>query len=170
MGDSIIRRAQSNIQCTPRVRWNGRGGARLCDLTELLAGLAGSGPPPGLIIVHLGTNDLVAVDLYGIRQSVRIFMEECCAHFPGARLIWSDILPRACYFGALSQSKLEMKRRSVNKWARSVSRRMGVAVLHHPQFKWSIFHLFRFDGVHLSPEGSDLFRMNVQTCITNCYG
>ena len=135
VGDSVICRAQRSLQCTPRVCWNGRGGACLGDLTELLADLAGSGPSPGLI-VHLGTNELVAVDSYSIRQSVRIFMDECCANFPGARLVWSDILLQACYFGVLSQSKLEMKHRSVNKWARSVSRRMGVAVLHHPQFQW----------------------------------
>ena len=101
VGDSIICRARRSLQCTLRVHWNGRGGACLGDLTELLADLAGSGPSPGLI-VHLGTNELVAVDSYSIRQSVRIFMDECCANFPGARLVWSDILLRACYFGALS--------------------------------------------------------------------
>ncbi len=98
------------------MRWNGKGGAHLSDANPLLSDLAMSGPPPGLIIVHLGTNDLVQLDAFCLRQSVRIFMSECSVQFPRAHLVWSDILPRACYFGALSQSKLEMKRRSINKY------------------------------------------------------
>ncbi len=169
MGDSIVRRAQFDIRCKPRVRWNGRGGARLRDLPNLLSYLSSSGPPPGLIIVHLGTNDLVPLGSFFVREAVRIFIEHCCANFPGARLIWSDIFPRACFFGALSQSKLEMKRRSINKWARSVSRRTGVSILHHPQFQWSFCHLFSFDGVHPSPEGLDIVWNNTHTCINSCY-
>ena len=169
VGDSIIRRAQHSLQCYPLVRWNGKGGARLNDLTGLLSELAVSGPPPGLIIVHIGTNDLVPLDAFCIRQSLRIFMEECCARFPGAQLVWSDILPRACFFGAFSQAKMEMKRRSINKWARKVGRRIGVAVLNHLQFKWSLFHLFRYDGVHLSQVGLELFRKNLLDCITGYF-
>ena len=53
---------------------------------------------------------------------------------------------------------MEMKRRSINKWVRSFSRRIGASVLHHPQFKWSAFTLFRFDAVHLSTAGNEYFR------------
>ena len=149
----------------PRVRWNGKGGARLPDLTQLLADLASSGPPPRVIVVHLGTNDLGFADAFSLRQRIRIFMSECLANYPMAQVVWSDILPRACYFGALSPAKVEMKRRSTNNWSRSLGRRLGVGVLHHPQFRWSFFHLFLVDGVRLSREGLALFRQNFATCI-----
>ena len=93
----------------PRVRWNGKGGARLPDLIQLLADLAGSGPPPRVIVAHLGTNDLGFADAFSLRQRIRIFMSECLANYPMPQVVWSDILPRACYFGALSPAKVEMK-------------------------------------------------------------
>ena len=84
--------------------------------------------------------------------------------------MWSDVLPRPCFVGAISQPKMERKRRSTNRWARSLSCRMTmVKVLHHPQFMWSHFHLFDYDGVHLSCEGLGLLRQNLQACIESYY-
>ncbi len=166
----MVRRAERAYRdISPRVRWHGKGGAQLSDMNALLSVLAASGPPPGLIIIHLGTNDLVTLDAFCLRQGIRLFMSECLARFPAATVVWSDILPRACYFGAWSPSKIEKKRRLINKWSRSFGRRLGVGVLHHPQFKWSFFHLFRFDGVHLSAEGVSLFQQNFLECIQFFY-
>ena len=147
------------------VHWNGIGGAGLGDIPKLLDELEARWPSPELLIVHVGTNDLVHLDAFCFRQRIQVFMMECLSRFPRARLVWLDILPRACYFGAYSPSRVEMKRRSMNKWARSLSRRVGASVLHHPQFQWSQFHLFRYDGVHLSPEGKEFFRRNIRACI-----
>ena len=162
----MVRRAVHRIVGVgPRVRWNGKGGARLPDLIQLLADLASSGPPPRAIVVHLGTNDRGFANAFSLRQGIRIFMSECLANYPTARVVWSDILLRACYFGALSPAKVEMKRRSTNKWSLSLGHHLGVGILHHPQFRWSFFHLFLVDGVHLSREGLALFRQNLATCI-----
>ena len=56
----------------------------------------------------------------------------CLANYPMAQVVWSDILPRACYFGALSPAIVEMKGRSTNNWSRSLSRRLGVGVFASP--------------------------------------
>ena len=100
-----------------------------------------------------------------MRQRIALFMKECCDKYPWTKLVWSDILPRACYFGTINPSKLEMKRQAVNRWARSLSRRMGVSVLHHPQFRWSEFSLYRYDGVHLSHTGNMHFQSNLRDSI-----
>ena len=72
-------------------------------------------------------------DVCGMRQRIELFMRECTQFFPEARLVWSDILPRACYLEI--DMEMEMKRRAVNRWAWTISRRLGTAVLHHPQFQ-----------------------------------
>ena len=171
IGDSIVRRAATRLGCTPPVFWNGLGGARYGDITKLLSDLKVQRPrPPAMLIVHVGTNELVVTDFFSIRQRIAIFMHECREAYPEAKLVWSDILPRACYFGTTDPSKIEMKRRKANKWARSYGRRIGVSVLNHPQFAWSNFALFRYDGVHLSSTGNTLFQANLCDHIRAAFG
>ena len=143
--------------------WNGKSGACLNDLPDLLQNM--HGPPPSIIIVHLGTNDLGKVFFFSMRQRVVIFMQFCKSMYPNALLLWSEILPRAFYFGANPQEGMERQRRAVNRWARSRCGRMGAVNLSHKQFLWTNFSLFRRDGVHLSPEGNTIFRNNLLTAI-----
>ena len=100
-----------------------------------------------------------------MRQRISVFMGEIREAYPAARLVWSDILPRACYFGAKNPAKMETKRRAVDRWARSLRRRLAVSVLQHPQFAWLKFDLFRYVGVHLSSAGNSAFRFNIRDCI-----
>jgi lysophospholipase L1-like esterase len=158
-----VRWAKSDLDFPLHVSWLGKSGAHLCDLDALLEGI--SGPTPSIIIVHIGTNDLVDVDEFSIRQRIVLSMKKCVKFFPHTTIIWSDILPRLFYFGARSQLSLERKRRALNRWARSQGRRLGVSILHHPQFKWTETALYRFDGVHLSPTGNQVFLGNFRCAI-----
>lgn len=162
-----MRWAKSALDIPFRVSWHGKRGAGLCDLDALLESI--SGPTPSIIIVHIGTNDLVNVDEFSIRQRIVLSMKKCSMFFPHTTLIWSDILPRLFYFGARSQLSLERKRRALNRWARSQGRRLGVSILHHPQFKWSETALYRFDGVHLSPSGNRVFLGNFRDAIRSLF-
>ena len=165
IGDSIVRRAATMLGSGPPVHWNGRGEARYRDINQLLAELEAQCPRPAMLIVNVGTNDLGDTDFFCMRQRIALFMKERCDKYPWTKLVWSDILPCACYFGTINPSKLEMKRRAVNRWARSLSRRMGVSVLHHPQFRWSEFSLYRYDGVLLSNTGNMHFQLNLRDSI-----
>ncbi len=165
IGDSIIRRAAQHFDSGPIVRWNRCGGARYSDIHQLLDKLNARWLPPSLLIVHVGTNDLVDTDAFCLRQRIALLMQECRNRFPDAALVWSNMRPRACYFGAFDPKKMEMKRRSINRYATSFSRRIGATVLQHPQFHWSNITLFRFDGIHLSQVGNELFRGNLRACI-----
>ena len=166
VGDSIISHSSPQLVDWPQVRWNGLGGAQYSDVPKLLSQLAVRWPSPSLLIVHIGTNDLVGTDFFCMRQRIELFMRECNQFFPEARLVWSDILPRACYFGAINPARMEMKRRAINRWAWTISRRLDTAVLHHPQFRWCEFSLFRYDGVHLSQTGTAYFQANIPECIS----
>ena len=125
-----MRWAKNDLDIPFHVSWLGKSGAGLCDLDALLEGV--SGPTPSIIIVHIGTNDLVDVDEFSIRQRIALSMQRCIKCFPHTTVIWSDILPRLFYFGARSQLSLERKRCALNRWARSQGQQLGI--LHHPQF------------------------------------
>ncbi len=170
VGDSLIRWAQRRLDTFIPVLWRGRGGARLADWESLLAAMPANAPPPAVLILHLGTNDLMAIDVFSIRQSIDVFMGDIRARFPDTILVWSDILPRVFYFGARSQKSMEKQRRAINRWARTCSQRWGCHVLHHSQFAWSELSLYRFDGVHLSPADNNVFCNNLVSCINGLLG
>ena len=99
-----MRGAERALDVPLPVIWQGKSSAGLCEFNELLDGL--SGPTPSIIIVHLGTNDLVAVDEFSMRQRIALSMDRCLMQFPNTLLIWSDILPRVFYFGATIPAKI----------------------------------------------------------------
>ena len=162
VGDSIVRRARTQFHLPVNVLWNGKGGAGVCDISNLLTQLDAKGPPPTMLILHAGTNDLVAVDEFALRRRVSVLLSDCATRYPNAIVVWSDILPRVFYIGARSQPALERKRRTINRWVKSQSCHSKVFCLHHPQFVWSDVGLFRYDGVHLSPYGNHLFVDNIR--------
>lgn len=168
VGDSLIRWAQRSLAVgAVPVLWRGRGGARLSDLSSLLSSMPKNAPPPAVLIIHLGTNDLIAMDVYSIRQSILIFMGEIRAQFPTTVVFWSEILPRVFYFGAHSQKGMEQQRKKINRWMRTCCQRHGFTIVRHPQFKWMELSLYRFDGVHLSEAGNAMFCGNLAACINN---
>ena len=126
----------------------------MADLYDIRAELGKVLPPPAMLIIHLGSNDLVRLDEYALRQRVSVMLQDCATWCPTMTIVWSDILPRV-YFGAFLQLAVERKRRTINRWARSQCTKIPNALcLHHPQFQHSDFALFRYDGVHLSLRGN----------------
>ena len=161
VGDSIIRRAECEFPLPVNILWKGKGGAGVADAYDLRDELSAFGPPPNLLIVHLGTNDLVRIDEYA--QRIAVMLRDCLRWGPNMTIVWSAILPRVHYFGAHSQTALKRKRRTINRWARSQCSKLASALcLHHPQFQWSDLSLYKFDGVHLSPYGNQVFTANIQ--------
>ena len=112
------------------MRWNGRSGATISQVVSLVAGIVG--PPPSVIVLHIGTNDLLSVDAFCIWQRMLVQFTDIKALYLQARIAWSDILPRVFYFGTTAQASMDRKRRSINKWAKSSLRKVGGHVIHHP--------------------------------------
>ena len=125
------------------------------DLLPIL--MRRQGPDPSVLLLHIGTNDLVTTDEFCMRQRILLLLNSCTVRFPHTVLMWSAILPRVFYFGARSQSSLERKRKALNRWAKKQCAKLGAHFLPHPQFKWTETALYRYDGVHLSPLGNTAF-------------
>ena len=72
------------------------------DLHAFLVSLRNTQPrPPALLIIHLGTNDLVTRDEYGLGQKIAVLLRDYVAWFPTTWIVWSDILPQFFLFRGL---------------------------------------------------------------------
>ncbi|XP_045186469.1 uncharacterized protein LOC123544463 [Mercenaria mercenaria] len=93
----------------------GKVNLRLPDLTIAWWGVRGLGwtsfrnsietqvllsPPPKIIIIHLGGNDLASLSLIKMRRSIKGEIEYLREAFPDTVLIWVDILPRRVWRGS----------------------------------------------------------------------
>ena len=81
--------------------------------------------------------------------------------FPETCIIWSDILPRAAYRGAISNAKVEKSRKSLNNAMKLYMPRINGEVIHHKNIQWDAHHLYRRDGVHLNDMGNDVMLGNI---------
>ena len=134
MGDSLVRWATGDLKFDDNieVQWEGKSGAGLGDILTMLSGRKMA--DPSVLILHIGTNDLVCIDEFSMRQRILLLLNTCTRRFPQTCLVWSEILPRLFYFGANAQNALERKRKALNRWARKHCTKLGAHYLPHPCF------------------------------------
>lgn len=87
VGDSIVRWAAGKMHLPCHVIWKGKSGARIGDLESLLQSI--QGPPPSVIIFHIGTNDLTDVDEFCMRQRISVALQRFVVLFPNTKIVWS---------------------------------------------------------------------------------
>ena len=177
MGDSIIRWAAVHILekgppedpdfklglMVDSVCWKGRSGRRLAQFKEDFPFLcATSQHLPSVILIHLGTNDIVNTPVQEIQWTFQQAMSLIFKHVHNPFLIFSEILPRLYYKGAINQKKVEKTRKTLNRRIRALMGRCGGHVIRHPMFSQEQVHLFRKDGTHLTAEGNELFLKDVK--------
>ena len=136
MGDSLVRWATGDLKFDDNieVQWEGKSGAGLGDILMMLSGRKMA--DPSVLILHIGTNDLVHIDEFSMRQRILLLLNTCTRRFPQTCLVWSEILPRLFYFGANAQNALGRKRKALNRWARKHCTKLGAHYLPHPCFSW----------------------------------
>ena len=185
VGDSIIHwaahyllpwgEAALNLHLPHRVTWKGLRGAHLWDLPlfifeSLSRNHCGTCPwpcrhAPTFVVLHVGTNDLISIDLVCFKHMLVDMVAQCRSLLPYSTLIWSDILPRHWYQGARSQSSVELKRKTVNKTARAIVLAGGGKVIKHANINWASRSLFRDDYLHLDILGQFLFTNNLREAL-----
>ena len=77
IGDSIVRRAERPLNLPVNFLWKGKGGAGVADVGSLLAELRQAHSLPDLLIVHIGTNNLVKSDEFALWQRVAVMLHDC---------------------------------------------------------------------------------------------
>ena len=142
---------------------------RRCEAVPLLLRrLEQSRKIPDMIVIHCGGNSLVEVRQGYLAKAIKDDIGNLSKklHFL-CTIIWSDMLPRLTWRGAIAKSVIEIKRRNLNRCGRRAVLKAGGRVIEHPEITEDTAGLFR-DGVHLSDIGSDILLCNLQYVINAC--
>ncbi|XP_060108061.1 keratin, type II cytoskeletal 7-like [Heteronotia binoei] len=135
------------------VEWQGRRGLRWSGLLPLLF-RGRTGPPPHILVIHLGGNDLGL--LKGKALSLQA-MEDLRSRWPEVLILWSAILPRRVWRAAWDPVGIDRARRKAN---RAIKKALcgGLGIyLPHPAIRVEMADLYLQDGVHLSMKGNGAF-------------
>ncbi|XP_072166077.1 uncharacterized protein [Diadema setosum] len=179
VGDSLIHWVAVHARCSGEldlglsasVTWRGRRGLRLGQLVDHVRQVLSPLPELCLshILVHVGTNDVGR----GRKRELMLLLNSTLSglhdFLPNARLIWSNILPRREYYPYSDddQPRIDRTRLTLNKCARSICRRMGGYFVEHPEIRHEHAALFRRDGIHLFPDGNELFLRSLFSGLAN---
>ena len=167
-GESAARRPGGrNLNLPLDIVWRCFRGLKWDALDKLIDQELKHSPPPDMLLIHLGSNDLTAKD----NTAVKFFREIQCSLYrynvllPSTKLIWSSLLPRLFWWGAPPGcgGKIDKKRKKVNKAVKKCIFELQGAYINH-DLNISVAHpnLFRQDGTHLSHVGNLAYLNNIQ--------
>ncbi len=144
-----------------RVNWMGLRGLKWIDLKTIFYSELETKAPPAVTIAHLGANDLVNVRARKLSRIIMEDIEELARYCPRCVFIWSDLLPRLFWKGAKSVTKIELKRKRINREGRQACLKMGGRFIKHT-VDHNTPNLFWEDGIHMNELGNDIFLHEIQ--------
>ncbi|KAE8628505.1 hypothetical protein XENTR_v10000053 [Xenopus tropicalis] len=146
------------------IRWKGIGGLKWFDLLATISLMVKKWGYPGMIVIHLGGNDLGFYKTIDIISAIKYDLSQLCLLMPDVALVWSEIIPRLCWqTGRLKP--LEKCRRKLNHTIDKFAKQRHIQVYRHHELEDAEEGLFHDDGVHLSPIGLDIFNTGLQNAI-----
>ncbi len=173
-GDSLIKHAgetNSQLHGGGMVTWKGLSGGRLAGVGNRLGRYLYRNPAPTTVIVHLGSNDILAKDAnLGLTRSRIIEALTAIKNLlPNARVIWSDILLRCQYRNEYKPGAGKRSTRDLNKFARKVCNGIdGARVIKHSHIINPLDPqpgIYYEDGIHLGDVGKLFFRQNLSNAL-----
>ena len=100
-----------------KVSWHGQRGMKRNQLLPKMKTLLQTKPAPDMLFIHLGGNDLVTTHLGKLTKQAQGDVRTLAKLCPETILIWSDVLPRIRYRGAVRQNKVEKHaKHSIHPW------------------------------------------------------
>ncbi|XP_053113143.1 uncharacterized protein LOC128327873 [Hemicordylus capensis] len=139
------------------ISWIGRRGMVIAQFLPMLQEFLAVNPPPDILVLHLGENDLGSKSglsiFHSLRKDILLVLEWC----PGILILWSAMLQRRVWRGARDTYRVERARRKVTAQMARFVAAIGGGPIDHPSILFSEPSLFRGDGVHLSPSGTSSF-------------
>ncbi|XP_060127315.1 uncharacterized protein LOC132591986 [Zootoca vivipara] len=156
----------SNIQVT----WMGKRGMRWGELLPLLRRKALLLGCPSALVIQLGENDIPAVDPLSLRLAILRDLLEIRTWFPDTVVFWSQMLQRMQWRGDIPPLAGERARKRVNSAASKRVYEIGGSLIRHPVINVRAPLLYRDDGVHLSPDGYDIWLRDVSEGLKSWLG
>ncbi|CAG2186288.1 unnamed protein product [Mytilus edulis] len=174
VGSSIVYWAQTNAKTRyggPNIglqsrgvyiRWFGKRGMLWNDFNAKVSHAVDKFSPPAMIIIQLGSNDLVKVKTLELIQNIERDILRLHLLLPNTRIVWSEMLMRRYWHGATDGKAIERSRKRVNSAINNYALNDGHCVIQHPNIRAREMNLYRYDGTHLSDIGYDIYLNNIQ--------
>ena len=117
-----------------------------------------------LLIIQLGSNDLGIVKGKELIESIRCDILRLRTLYPDLKLNWSVILQSRYWHNANNQVAIETSRKRVNLAIKNIflNEIQKGGIIRHPNITVKEKSLFRYDGVHLSDVGNNIYLNNNQ--------
>ncbi|XP_062987668.1 uncharacterized protein LOC134402235 isoform X1 [Elgaria multicarinata webbii] len=154
--------SQLGLSRIASVQWLGKRGMKWEHLLNTLFQQRVRSPPPQVLLVHLGGNDLGLLKSKALILQVIADFNAIRQRWPETMIIWSCMLPRLNWRAAKDQSAMEKARREVNRQVYKDLLKFRDVSIQHPLIVKARRELYREDGVHLSDHGNDLFLWQLQ--------
>ncbi|XP_062986094.1 uncharacterized protein LOC134401275 [Elgaria multicarinata webbii] len=153
---------QLGLSRIAHVQWMGKRGMRWEHLPSMLFQPRVAFPPPQVLLIHLGGNDMgVLTGKALILQAIADF-QLIRQRWPGILILWSCIIPRQNWRAGRNPRALDRASQKVNSEIYKHLLKHGDVSIQHPSIIKSRRELYRSDGVHLSDLGNDLFLLDLQ--------
>jgi len=141
------------------IRWFGKRGMLWSELSGAVAQAKDRFPPPSLLLIQLGSNDLTEIKSVNNITSDILRIKWL---FPNANVVCSEILMRRYWHNANDGKAVELARKRVNLAVKNAVLKDGFCVIRHPNIRAKERNLYRFDGTHLSDTGNEVYLNNIQ--------
>jgi len=137
--------------------WQGYSGITLLNLRRKLKVLFKVGDEPTFVLIHCGGNDIGLSSLHVLRYCVDNILHDIHRHWPFAKVIWSEILPRRVWRYSNNAVAMDRVRQRLNNYAATKVCRAGGSYIKHADLRSVDNQLFGSDGIHLTALGNDIF-------------
>lgn len=114
---------------------------------------------PDVLLLHAGGNDIGSFPMRNLIKCMKQDMLCFWDAYPRLLLIWSEIIQRKKWRGAVSRSALNRARVKINKAVSKFVRLNGGLVVRHCVLEG--LEYIGTDGVHLTDVGRDIFNFGL---------
>ncbi|KAJ8314851.1 hypothetical protein KUTeg_007001 [Tegillarca granosa] len=111
---------------------------------------------PQYLVIQLGSNDLVSRASGMLHWEMKLDLLSL-SKLPNTTVVWSCILPRLFWYGARSQVAIDNVRKRTNREISSYILKLGGRVITQSDLSDKETGCYRFDGIHLSDIGNDIY-------------
>lgn len=134
------------------------------ELVPKVEELIKSLPPPCLLILQIGSNDLGTIKSKDLVEDIKTDLLRIMLLLPSTKILWSEMLMRRYWHNAEINegNKFETARTRLNLDIRNFLKEEKHFVLRHPNIRANERSLYRNDGTHLSGVGNDIYLNNLQ--------
>ncbi|KAJ8314760.1 hypothetical protein KUTeg_006910 [Tegillarca granosa] len=168
VGSSIVYWAQRRALSRPvgrnlglekygvQISWCGIRGMKWSQLLARIQRDLRNFPCPQYLVKQLGSNDLVSRASGVLRWEMKLYLLSL-SKLPNTTAVWSCILPRQFWYGARSQVAIDNVRKRTNREISIYILKLVGRVITQSDLSDKETGCYRFDGIHLSDIGNDIY-------------